>query len=54
MPVAVELDAGAVGGLLDASSRPTRIAVPSPWLTKETAARITCSSSPSAKTTRLG
>ncbi len=36
------------------SSRPTRIAVPRPWLTKETAARITCSSSPSAKTTRFG
>ena len=28
--------------------------MPRPWLTKEIAARITCSSSPSAKTTRLG
>jgi len=36
------------------SSRPTRIAEPRPWLTKLTAARMTCSSSPSAKTTRRG
>ena len=36
------------------SSRPTSSAVPSPWCTNVAAARITCSSSPSAKTTRRG
>ena len=50
----VEIDAGGRGGLLTRSSRPTRKAVPRPWLTNESAARMTCSSSPSAKTTRFG
>jgi hypothetical protein len=42
------------GGFADAILASDKIAVPSPWLAKDRAARITCSSSPSAKTTRFG
>ena len=50
-----ELDAGGSRGLAARAPRGRPGSrVPRPWLHEGAAARITCSSSPSAKTTRLG
>ena len=52
LDIAAEFDAECLRGLAHRPPRPTKSAEPNPWCTKVAAARITCSSSPSAKTTR--